>query len=333
MTGNATSAELGRQAMTAADWFALRRSGEYDEQHERAFVDWITSDPANGDAYADVEHAWRLAGALRNHPDVLALREQARSAGKPPMRLWWAGLAASLLIVTVTGMAGVALWRTNIASQRIDRIEQIAMNTRVGEQSTFILRDGSRVTLDTDTMLVAAFSDTRRRIELLRGRAHFAVAKDRNRPFLVQAGGNEVMATGTAFDVRVDAKRMEVTLIEGSVSVADATAAQQARLSVGQRLIARQGAPWQVASVDVSREARWREGRLAFDNQPLAHVVSEINRYSERKIVIGDDRIILTPVVGVFDANDPEQFVSLLSASGIARVSAHSEGAITLVAP
>jgi transmembrane sensor len=319
MTENATSAETGREPMTAADWFSSRRSGGYDEQ---AFMQWITSDPAHADDYADVEHAWRLAGALRDHPDMLALREQARNIGNIGKRVWWAGLAASILIVA--SMAGVALWRTNIASQRIDRIDQVAMNTRVGEQLTFVLRDGSRVTLDTDSMVVAAFSDTRRRMELLRGRAHFAVAKDRARPFIVEAGEHEVTATGTAFD--------EVTLIEGSVFVADA-AAQQAALSAGQRLIAQHGAPWQIATVDVGRETRWREGRLAFDNQPLAHVVSEINRYSERKIVIGDDRIILAPVVGVFDANDPEQFVGLLSASGIARVATRSEGAITLVAP
>lgn len=331
MTGNATSAEIGPQPMTAADWFSLRRSGAYDEQDERAFADWIASDPANAGDYAEIEHTWRLAGALRDHPDMLALREQVRGTRTAPMRFWQAGLVASLLIIA--SMAGVALWRTNVASQRIDHIEQIAMNTRVGERSTFVLHDGSRVTLDTDTMLVAAFSDTHRRIELLRGRAHFAVAKDRNRPFLVKAGGNEVMATGTAFDVRVDPKRMEVTLIEGSVSVAGAGSSQHASLSAGQRLTARQGAPWQIAAVDVNRETRWREGRLAFDNQPLAHVVSELNRYSERKIVIGDDSIILAPVVGVFDANDPEQFVSLLSASGIARVSVRSEGAITLVAP
>ncbi|WP_457832782.1 FecR domain-containing protein, partial [Staphylococcus aureus] len=50
--------------------------------------------------------------------------------------------------------------------------------TAIGEQRTIRLADGSKVMLDTDTVLTVAFEEKARRISLARGQAYFTVAHD-----------------------------------------------------------------------------------------------------------------------------------------------------------
>ena len=63
------------------------------------------------------------------------------------------------------------------------------------------------------------FSADLRGVELVSGQANFEVAKDASRPFVVTAGGSEVRAVGTQFDVYKTADKVTVTLIEGKVAV------------------------------------------------------------------------------------------------------------------
>jgi hypothetical protein len=60
-------------------------------------------------------------------------------------------------------------------------------------------------------------------LKLERGEALFEVAKDATRPFVMAAGGQQVVAVGTAFVVKLlpgGAEPMSVTVLEGEVAVA-----------------------------------------------------------------------------------------------------------------
>jgi ferric-dicitrate binding protein FerR (iron transport regulator) len=45
------------------------------------------------------------------------------------------------------------------------------------------------------------------------------VAKDGVHPFVVEVQGRRLVAIGTAFDVRLDADRIQVTMVEGTVRI------------------------------------------------------------------------------------------------------------------
>jgi len=64
-------------------------------------------------------------------------------------------------------------------------------------------------------------------VRLVRGEAHFTVAKNPARPFIVEAGGVAVRAVGTAFDVRHADGAIEVLVTEGKVHVRAARAARR----------------------------------------------------------------------------------------------------------
>lgn len=179
--------------------------------------------------------------------------------------------------------------------------------TRIGEQQTIQLDDGSVITLNTGGQLVVDYSGSQRRVLLERGEAYFEVADDPNRPFSVVLGVRTVTAVGTAFNVRKDPQRYVVAVIEGEVAIHEATgdvSPSTPPVSFYGPGARRVEAGW-VVEFDVSSEALrafrsesieryqdWRSGMLSFYDEPLYRVVRELNRYSRTKILIEDNSIM-----------------------------------------
>ncbi|MEQ9297482.1 MAG: FecR domain-containing protein [Cyclobacteriaceae bacterium] len=85
------------------------------------------------------------------------------------------------------------------------------------------LSDGTIVTLDENSQLIVleGFNGEDRSVKLT-GTAFFDVARDENRPFIIDAGNSEVKVLGTSFLVKSDeaAEVTEVIVKSGSVALA-----------------------------------------------------------------------------------------------------------------
>ena len=92
--------------------------------------------------------------------------------------------------------------------------------TAIGEQRRIELPDGSTIQLNTASQVQIDFDSATRTVHLESGQAHFEVAHNKTRPFLVMAGDGRVRAVGTAFSVYVNKKNVEVIVTEGQVEVA-----------------------------------------------------------------------------------------------------------------
>jgi transmembrane sensor len=146
---------------------------------------------------------------------------------------------------------------------------------------------------------------------LVRGEAFFEVAKDPTRPFVVTAGSRQVIAVGTAFNVRLQDRQLRVTLVEGRVRVIIAPAPDSPALPVtpvtpvtleaGSALVATENGVERIEKLDVARATSWRSGTLVFDGERLADVVAEMNRYSHEKLVISNAVLADRKVSGVFE--------------------------------
>ena len=91
--------------------------------------------------------------------------------------------------------------------------------TRIGEQNTITLVDGSVIQLNTDSRVQVDYSTDHRSITLLQGEAFFQVAKNPDRPFDVIAGEGKVSAIGTAFSMRLNERAVNVIVTEGKVAL------------------------------------------------------------------------------------------------------------------
>jgi transmembrane sensor len=187
------------------------------------------------------------------------------------------------------------------------------------------LADGSRITLNTDSLIRVALTDAERHVELGQGEAFFEISKDAARPFVVRAGSKRVVAVGTKFSVRREGNEVQVVVTEGKVRV------ENHKLSHGYRPDGSDDVfltPGSIARADDSgvlvqrktlseaeQRLTWRTGLLMFRDQTLGDAAAEFNRYNLRKIVVREPSIAALKIEGNFRATNVEAFVRLLESA------------------
>jgi transmembrane sensor len=327
----------------ASRWLVRRDAGWPDPSEEAQFEAWLADSAVNTEAFARCERTWALFDQADGDPNLNALRESALAGGAEPKRGVWVavamGVAASLLAVVGLGVTTLSGWgpaKVEQAAVQSPARAQVQPGSRavaaaspgrgdfataIGERRTIELADGSSVTLNTGSAIQVAFTTQKRFIGLLRGQALFTVAKDHNRPFVVQAGDREVTALGTVFQVRLDPNLTQVTLVEGKVVVDQiVNEAGKGRAGVaptvlypGHELSVGLGIKQLLKRVDVDRQLLWREGFVEFDDVPLSTAVEEMNRYSSHLIIFRDPQIAKLRVSGIFRTGSPERFASIVA--------------------
>jgi transmembrane sensor len=183
------------------------------------------------------------------------------------------------------------------------------------------LDDGSMAVVKQGGRLEVAFGETERRVRLREGEVHFTVAKDAERPFVVEAGAVIVRAVGTAFSVRWERDQVDVLVTEGRVQI-ESGAGTPVPVASGERARVGAGLHPVVAAENpetIARVLAWRTVRLEFEGLPLAAVVTEFNLRNRLQLAIGDAAAGRVKVAGTFQADKPEAFARLLEAGfGIA---------------
>jgi transmembrane sensor len=303
----------------AARWYARLAAPDCSLRDRTDFDRWRQRSPSHAGAYATVQGAAeaveRLAG---DDPRVRELADRAYAMGRastdePARRRGrWAirvALVASLAIILI----GVRL-----GSQFIERRSQVtAYDNGAAQQRRIVLEDGSIVHLDVGSRISVHMTSTQRRVELLAGRALFEVTHDTNRPFSVFAGGACTTDLGTRFQVARRDETVVVTLAEGSVVVAGATAGKswQEQLAPGEQLdVSADALSRMKRTVDPSVATSWSRGRLVFRATPLAEAVAEVNHYTLKKLHLGDPSLATLPVSGNVVAGDGQLAASAFAA-------------------
>jgi len=203
---------------------------------------------------------------------------------------------------------------------------EIHFTTTVAGYERARLDDGSTLELNAASAVRVQFTAAERHVKLESGEAHFAVAHDTARPFIVSAGGIAVRAVGTAFNVRyATGGDIEVTVTEGKVRIgqsgpASAAAESAPLVSAGQRIVLPHHAPPPaVEHVDPStlRAALAWQSRLAdFAEAPLADVIARFNARSRIQLLIADETLAARRIGGTFALDEAEAFVRLLERDG-----------------
>jgi transmembrane sensor len=296
------SEALERKAQAeAAVWMVKLYSDDRTPEFEAGLREWLAADPRNARHFEEATQMWEMAGAV--NADGVP-RVQRRKTPKPGSTLRWRWAMA----LTVLVIGAWALWAS------YGRWQTPSYATGLGEQRIVMLKDGSRIVLNTRSRLQVEFSDRERRVELANGEAFFEVAQEKARPFVVTAGQRRVTALGTSFVVRYEANRMAVTLVEGKVLVAEASneapqsMTKSATLTAGERLTFTSEKPPALDSPRIEAVTAWRHGEVLFDNNTLSEAVAEMNRYDERQLIIDDPDLTHLLVSGIYRSGDSASF-------------------------
>ena len=307
-----------RQA--AAVWLAQRDAG-FSTAQAAAFERWRNADARHAAAFRRAEATQRLLARLPESPSARALFAEvdALVASRPRV------IPFSTIWKTAAGLAAAAAIAFAFFHTRPQSLESAnaSYTTTASQHQSLNLPDGSTLVLSSASRVEVAFVPTERRVHLQHGEAHFYVAKDTARPFIVSAGEVSVRAVGTVFNVRRHAAGVEVLVTEGKVQVtrADVSAPEPIFLVAGERAFV-DGIPSAslAADIPVTERASDRAPRLMFKDTPLADAVERFNRYSRVQMEIVDADLAARAIGGNFDADNAESFINLLSKSGDLRI-------------
>lgn len=313
---------------TAAAWLAQRDDGLIPAEAAE-FEQWRQQDVRHEQAVRRLERVWRSLAQLRDfQPTAVRHPDRDLLQTKPMRRIILRPAWVELALAAALALAVVWWFRPEVSEITPQQTHYL---TTAGGYERSALPDGSIIELNASTELKTAYGVNERRVQLLRGEAHFTVAQAPNRPFVVEAGGLEVRALGTAFNVRITSGQVEVLVTEGRVEVQKESGLLAEPLVAGQQLV---WSPAVVAALEkpkvqsvppeIMREVlAWQRLRLNFADTPLADVISQFNQHNQVQIQLSDPALAPMPIGGSFRPENVEAFVRLLV----------SEGAITVERP
>ncbi|HEY2676223.1 MAG TPA: FecR family protein [Steroidobacteraceae bacterium] len=322
----------------ASEWFIEFRSGDVNGQARLHFIEWLRRSPEHIQAYLEVSGVWSdlpnsdpegrfdiasLIARARNETGATPLSPinprlppvppavEPRAFRNLPRRPVLAAAAVALL----TSIAILFLW--------IDRDMARSYSTGIGEQRTIQLMDGSTVELNSRSRIEVRLTDHRRDVALIEGQALFRVAKDKQRPFIVQAGEAQVRAVGTEFDVYRKQSATVVTVVEGRVETypgSEGAGAAAIVLSAGEQLTVLPHTVTKPTRADTVAATAWVQKRLIFEETPLSEVAEEFNRYNRRPLAIDDPEMRTLKISGVYSSTDPVSLINFLRSQNSMRV-------------
>ncbi len=290
----------------ASEWLARSVAEGLTPEEQGELDDWLNESAAHRVAYLRLKSAWsqteRLA-ALRH-----AKPEDAKPGARKPARAWFVRAAAVAAIAAVMAGGGVSYLR-----QPRDR----TYATPVGGHETVAFADGTKIELNTDTLIRARMTTNERTIWLDHGEAYFQVKHNAARPFTVMVAGHKITDLGTKFIVTADAGKLQVALVQGRarIDTADKWMAQHsALLKPGDVVLATTDSMSRTreSTNELATQLSWRRGLLVFHRTPLAEAAYQINRYNREKVRIADAALNDLPISGTLSATDPDQFARVL---------------------
>lgn len=287
----------------AAEWAARIDAAPLDDENRTGLQTWLEQDVRHRGALLRAQAMLCLIDEISGPSGAADARDtpaRVEALGQSGGGRWWRRAAGMSAAACAAALAMFLMLRPDAGHYA----------TETGEVRRVAMEDGSRAVINTESRLNTAIGEKERLVVLSSGEAWFQVAKDPERPFIVEAGTIRVRATGTAFSVRRMPDAVTVVVTEGSVEVwNEAAPTLRTAARAGQSATVATDVPVAPSLKPAREEAlAWRDGDIVLEGTSVAEAADEFNRYNLRKIRIGNAAIGRETMIGYFKINQPEQF-------------------------
>lgn len=296
----------------AAYWHVRLHAEDVADADRAEFERWRNQHEAHAEAYAQLQAMLAKFDGLQAAPAMKALEVALQSAPTGGRRR--KSLAGSVALGIVLVAAGALAVHTDKAHYML-----ADYRTEVGQQQVVELADDSRIILNTYTAMDVDFSETERRITLHQGEILVEVAGDAAKPFIVETAHGTARALGTQFIVKRVGDTTDVAVVESVVEACSVPRFFNKAEKQCVRLHAAEGTQITkktiLASqpVDLESATGWTAGFLAVDDQRLAEVLAELQRYRKGDIRFNPDDIADMRVSGVLPLKDTDRALEMLA--------------------
>ena len=316
-------------AEQAAEWVVKLDEGDMSPESHEKLLHWLRKSPIHVNEFiqtcvlfdaTEFIDKYKQIGTEVAQNEVVKLPSfrnensdiRDKTFAKPRQMM---GIAASVVFVILS----VLLF--NSSEPQVEQPKDSYV-TKLGEQRSIVLDDGSLINMNTLSSIEIDYSANFRDIYLLDGEAFFTVAHDPNRPLRVWSGNTVTQAIGTEFNVRKSNSSTTVTVLSGKVSVTDkdmgklvadksrifATAGEEVTSTIPGKFLKQQ-------EINLEKRLSWKERKLIFSGEPLIVVISEFNRYNKTQLTVSSNEAAQLSISGIFSTTKPDSFIEFLRTS------------------
>ena len=320
-------------------WLSLiidRLTGSISEEANLRLQNWLTASGENRLYYDHIKNLWSSLDLIHEEDQYDAdraflffkdrVQEENKNSGKSSYKrkhfdlrpiLRYAAVAIPFLLLSYFSYG---YYKLQQESQKAPLLSEVVVPN--GSKTCLTLQDGSTVWLNAGSR-IQYDSDfgKKNRLVKLSGEAYLEVAKNKECPFIVEAGEVKVKVLGTRFNVNAYAENenIEVALLQGSVEM-ETTTGHSVKLS-----------PHDIAKFNTSSKKTtlrkncnlsenaidWTKNRLIFNGESFEQIIHALERNFNVRINIHNAAIINRRFIGDFVNNETiEQIFNVMSSDG-----------------
>ncbi|HQN65846.1 MAG TPA: FecR domain-containing protein [Methylophilus sp.] len=293
---------------TAARWFIrMQHITEGSPEHKR-FLDWVSTSPAHQAEYASIAELWQQLDSTKDLDNIISAMQQKTFLDKVARKKTIKNTLASIGVFISCGLLA-AISLQQYQTWQAQPVMQLARTNPIGSISSQVLEDGTNVTLNANSQMQVTFYRHQRRVLLKQGEAVFEVAKDKQRPFVVETGTAKITVLGTRFAINKLSRLVRVSVDHGSVEVESDTGASMILHDGQVAEIQPREAP-QTIQRNAADAFGFTQGQLVFDKADIYEIAETLSRYRQQPLIAqGNNKARITAVINI---NNSEQFLQSL---------------------
>lgn len=283
----------------------------------------LITDRINQELEEQIIEARRIISELETIDSVAAfsqVQDQIQKSHKTFRLLNALSRVAAILFIPLLMVTSWNFYHP-IHSMPVQQYSMQEITSPPGIRSQVVLPDGSKVWLNAESTIQFSvpFHKESRNINLL-GEAFFDVTKNAEQPFIVQSGKVKVTVLGTRFNFKAFAldPTIEVILEEGKIALnrTGKVGENETILKPGDRFIYKKKS--NVATIkneNISKYIAWHDGKLIFNNTPIAEVAQMLSRWYGIEVIVTDPGIMNYRFTTTFENESLFQVTELLGLS------------------
>jgi transmembrane sensor len=300
--------------------YARFLAGESDIAEKQNLLERLENDPSEKKLVERLKAFWTDFSPQMDSADrvwqmtsqKLGFSEAKRAKTRKLNPILRYAVAATLLMsIGINSYFIISKWLNNPA----DMIEYTA---KTGEVKEFVLPDGSKVWLNSESTLILPqkFEGDKRNVFLI-GEAFFKVEKNPQKPFLVNTASITIKVLGTSFSVSNYLNDRDVTtsLVEGKVELQNKVVkGDDIVLKPSQEAIfTKSDGQITVHEKPDALVAPWREGSFRFYNTSLLSIAHQLERKFNCEFVFIDKDVESYRFTADFDNEGIDEILGLLN--------------------
>lgn len=265
--------------------------------------------------YSDLIQEWELAGKfqLKNKGDVDKAWSNFQSLvqeTKPKSKIYtfrpFLKVAAAILITVSLSLIFFNSWNTQ------------EYETGISETLEVILEDESVILLnESSTLSISKVFNEEDRLVQFSGEAYFDIARDIERPFIIESRGSLITVLGTSFnvDARPGDETIQVDVTSGRVSLSEIGKEEdQIFLTEGMRGIL-DITNRELVSKTYSNEnfLSWSSNTLEFKDLKMEEVVEDISKHFKTEVKINNEAILNCNFTSTFTEPTIEEVLKVMT--------------------